>query len=487
MERGKTLFRRLTALAMVLCLVCLLSACQKKGDPAGPVKNDDRKPAGISADTDLILPYSREEGVNPFSATSLMNEAIMPLIYDGLYRIDASYEATPALVESSVVNGRTLMLTMSSERRFSDGSAISADDVKYSFDLAKNSLYYGTLLRNIDSAVAGGTTTISFTLSKPNQYIASDLTFPVVKAGTADKKDSVPVGSGRFVYKHSDTGGVLEKSDQYKSERFRAEKIYLLNIPDQETLFNSLNIESVNAAVDDLSDGVLNRVTASVTQFPLNNLVFIGIKENGALADASVRQALNAVLDRKTLISSGMSGYAVSSDIPLNPDWYGAKDLKKEQPMDRSKARTLLGERLAEQPLKLVTLAGNAFKEQIATEVAKELKSAGVACEIEALDAAVYRSAVSSGLYDLYVGEMRLTNDMDISVVLGDSQLSGSWDAVLSGASGCDAFVKAFYKQMPFLTIGFRTGMLAYSRNMKEDIVSIPGDPYGNVTDWKMS
>lgn len=487
MEHGKRLFRRLTALVMVLCLVCLLSACQNKGDPSGNAKEDDRKPAGISADTDIILPYSREEGVNPFTATSLMNESVMPLIYDGLYRIDASYEASPVLVESSVVNGRTLMLTMSSERRFSDGSAISADDVKYSFDLAKNSLYYGTLLRNIDSAVSGGTTTISFTLSKPNQYIASDLTFPVVKAGTADKKDSIPVGSGRFVYKHSGNGGVLEKSEEYKSEKFRAETIFLQNIPDEETLFSSMNIESINAAPDDLDGEGGFRNTASDAQFPLNNLLFLGVKQNGALADASVRQAMSAVLDRKTFVSSSLSGYGVETDLPLNPDWYGLKDIQKEKTMDRTKARARLGETLGGQPVKIVAPTDGGFKELIADEVAKELKSAGVPCEVELLDAAVYRSAVSSGLYDLYVGEMRLTNDMDISVVLGDSQLESSWDAVLAGTTGCDTFVKAFYKQMPILPIAFRTGMLAYSRNMNEEVVPLPGDPYANVTDWKLS
>ncbi|MBQ5685027.1 MAG: hypothetical protein IIV27_05240, partial [Clostridia bacterium] len=264
MKRADRIVHRAFALLLALSMVLLLAACHRGDDAPSKTKEDTRKPAGVAADTDIILPYSREEGVNPFTGTSLMNEAIMPLIYDGLYTIDEHYEPTMALAENVTVNGTTLMLTMNSERRFRDGSIISADDVVYSFERAKASAYYGTLLNGIAEATAGGTSTVNFTLEKPNKYIAANLVFPVVKAGTADRADRIPRGSGRYVYAHYDAGGVLKKSDQY-SEKFKAEQIFLINIPDEETLFNSLNIESVNAAVDDISDGELQRITVQTT------------------------------------------------------------------------------------------------------------------------------------------------------------------------------------------------------------------------------
>lgn len=485
MKRASRVVQRAFALLLALCMMLLLAACGQGDDPVSKTKEDTRKPAGIAEDTDLILPYSREEGVNPFTCTSLMNEAVMPLIYDGLYSINEHYEPSMSLVENSTVNGTTLMLTMNSERRFSDGSVITADDVVYSYQLAKNSAYYAGLLSGISEVTAGGTTTVSFTLSRPNQYIAANLVFPVVKSGTADKADSIPVGSGKFVYKSQNAGGVLQKSDQY-DEKFKNDQIFLLNIPDEETLFNSLNIETVNAAVDDLADGEVQRITAQTTSMPLNNLVYVGIRENGNLADASVRQAMNAILDRKALISSCMSGYAESSDIPLNPHWFGMEEVKTPAAMNRTKAKDLLAEQLRDQPVKIITLAGNSFREQIASELARELSTVGVACEVEAMDSAVYKSAVKSGLYDLYVGEFRLTNDMDISGVLGDKQLESSWAAVQRGSSTCEAFIKGFYTQMPFLTIGFRTGVMAYSRNLKTEVTPLPCNPYANVTEWKM-
>ena len=221
------------------------------------------------------------------------------------------------------------------------------------------------------------------------------------------------------------------------------------------------------------------------TSLPLNNLLYVGIRQNGALADASVRQAMNAILERKTFVESCLSDYGVASDIPLNPDWYGLEDIKT-QSMDRTKARDLLAEAMRDQTIKIIAQEGNANKEQIAFELQRELVSAGVPCEVELMESAVYKSAVRSGLYDLYVGEVRLTNDMDISSVLDDKQLESSWASVLSGASTGEAFMKAFYKQMPFLTIGFRTGVLAYSSNLDTEVTPLPGNPYGNVSDWKL-
>lgn len=486
MNHAQHCVQRALALLLALLMVLLLAGCNRNSDRTSSNEEDTRKPAGVTEDADLILPYSREEGVNPFTATSIMNEAIMPLLYDGLYTINENYEPSMSLVENSVVNGTTLMLTVNSERRFSDGSVITADDVVYSYRLAKESAYYAGLLSAISDATAGGTTTVNFTLAKTNQYMTANLTFPIVKSGTADRADSIPVGSGKYTYQHLDAGGVLKKSDQY-AERFKADQIFLLNIADEETLFNSINIETVNVALDNLSNGDVQRFTAPTTTFPLNNLVYIGIRENGSLAESSVRKAISAVLDRETMISSCMSGYAVESDIPFNPSWFGLEGVKTPSAMERSKARTLLGDTFQGQTLKIVTLSGNSFREQIASELSRELSSAGVTCEVEALEPSVYKSAVNSGLYDLYVGEIRLTNDMDISSVLGDSQLEGSWNSVLRGSSNTDAFVKSFYSQMPFLTIGFRTGVIAYSRNLDTEVVPLPGNPYANVTDWKLS
>lgn len=482
----KTFIKRAAALLLALSFVLLLAGCNRNGSEVSGVKTDNRKPAGVAADSDLVLPYSREEGVNPFSGTTLMNEAIMPLIYDGLYTIDEKYEPTMTLVESIVQNDRTLMLTMNADRRFSDGTVITADDVEYSFKMAKNSVYYGSMLSGIASATASGTTTINFTLEEPNQFATANLTFPIVKEGTADQKDDIPVGSGKYVYTPSDSGGVLKQSDGYKSEKFKAKQIFLLNISEHSALFSSLNIENINAAVDDISDGEVDRITVSTTSMPLNNLVYVGVKESGALEEASVRQALSAVLDRQKILSTGMSGYGVPSTLPLNPDWY-VLDGVKTSAMDRTKAKNLLQDTFTDETLKIVVADSNPFQIQTAEELGKQLKSAGVSNEIETLAPAIYKSAVSSGLYDLYIGEYRLTYDMDLSGVL-DNQMKSSWQSVMSGTSDCSTFVKGFQKQMPFLTIGFRTGVLAYSRNLADDLVNpLPGNPYAGVEKWELS
>ena len=56
MKRANQILRRVSALLLALCMVLLLAACNRGDDTVSKTKEDDRKPAGVAEDTDLILP-----------------------------------------------------------------------------------------------------------------------------------------------------------------------------------------------------------------------------------------------------------------------------------------------------------------------------------------------------------------------------------------------------------------------------------------------
>ena len=55
---------------------------------------------------------------------------------------------------------------------------------------------------------------------------------------------------------------------------------------------------------------------------------------------------------------------------------------------------------------------------------------------------------------------------------------------MLSGDMAVDAFVNAFYEEMPFVTVGFRNGIVVYERNMSIDIKPLPQNPLSNIYEW---
>ena len=166
--------RQWTALLLALVLLFTLTACS--GKKSGKTEKTE------ASSSDVRLPYSREDGVNPFTAVSLMNQPVMPLLYEGLFYMNSSYEPVPEIAETATFGGGNLVVRLRSGARFSDGSQITPTDVIYSFTRAKKSTYYGTALTMFTSASTTELGSVAFRLAYASKYAAADLTFPIVKS-----------------------------------------------------------------------------------------------------------------------------------------------------------------------------------------------------------------------------------------------------------------------------------------------------------------
>ena len=172
-------------------------------------------------------------------------------------------------------------------------------DVIYSFELAKESDAYKARLKNFDSASAVGTNVLLFTLASPDPYAVACLDFPIVKTGTSaqDRKKAVeelpdeeapkttdqmlPVGSGRYVlqYEENENDPVLVAfNDRFRGFYPPMSLIRLVNVTDSTALFYSLEIGNISFAFDDLSGGKYTRVNATISEYPMNNLVYLGMR-----------------------------------------------------------------------------------------------------------------------------------------------------------------------------------------------------------------
>ena len=474
-------FKKLTALLLAAVIAFSFAACGKNKDKEDG-KSEDVKT--IAETSDLILPYSREDGVNPFAATSLVNEVIMPLMYDSLFEMDETYKPQPSLASASTVTGKIVTVTIDNTRTFTDGSRISANDIVYSFEKAQESPYYGSALEKFRYARARGDDTVIFMLEENNAYAAADLTFPIVESGTANDEESVPIGTGRYYYQPTDNGengGILKDSGLHE-EKTKAKQIFLANMTGSDSLLYSLAIGNINATFDDLSKGSLDRVSVSKEPVPLNNMEVVQIR--GAVADAPVRRYISALLDRNSLVSSGMDGYGEAASLPFNPKWYVCKDITQKDKVDTDKAKEAIKNAFKDkETISIVTNKDNAFKVNMAEELASQLKSLGIQTEVEQLSTQDYQTAVNTVSYDICIAEYRLTNDMDVSSFLQGDVLEAYKD-MLDETGSPEEFIKAFNKEMPFIVIGFRDGVLAYSRYLETDAKVLPGNPYANVYEW---
>lgn len=130
--------------------------------------------------------------------------------------------------------------------------------------------------------------------------------------------------------------------------------------------------------------------------------------------------------------------------------------------------------------LTILTDADNAFKVKTANAVAQQLANAGINTKVEALTYQEYAKQVVSGGYDLYIGEIKLTQDMDLSSLLSGDLLDNFY-YLWSGDLKVSDFVTAFTEDMPFIPIGFRNGVVCYTQDMTTDVETLPGSPFANL------
>ena len=101
-------------LVLTVALSFAFSGCSNKKD--GGDETTTMPPEAVEAVQTLKLPYSKGDKLNPFTATSMLNQQLMPLIYDGLFTLDKNYNPQPLLASNYSRSGRTLTVSLASAK-----------------------------------------------------------------------------------------------------------------------------------------------------------------------------------------------------------------------------------------------------------------------------------------------------------------------------------------------------------------------------------
>lgn len=505
---------RIIAALMSAALICTaLSACGDETPTAETTVPDNKAvtvaPESVKNHT-LSLPYSKSDSLNPFKTETALNQELGTLIYDGLYKLSESLEPSPWIASNGAVSGKNVMVTLRSDVKFRDGSKITAGDVAESFQRAKVSPQYAVQLANFQSCRTQKDGSLLFTLENENPNALSLLTFAIVKASSADS--DLPVGSGRY-YPVKNGGDISLQNNKAwcGTQDMSLEKINLANVSDSSALSHSMEIGNIDYFFTDLSSGAYQRINGATQEFILNNVVFLGVQsKNTVLSNPAVLQAIGKALDRNEIITGAYQGHAVSTNVPFRPDWKTVSALKlPEDKTDNAAAIKLLEEAGFNKQLaggtrtngsqslmfKLVVNKENGFRAAAARLVANQLKKIGVSVSVSALPFEEYQKAIADGNFDLYLGEVKLLNDMSLSAffekdgaahfgISDESAVINSYKEYLIAPSSMQNFIDAFNNQPPFFPLCFRKGVSASSRIIKTEIKSHANDLFNNINEW---
>lgn len=507
--RSNNFFRKLTALITAFAILTIaFSSCKSKRGTdettsvEQPEVTERTVPAGV-----LTVPYTTLDSLNPFVTKSLLNSSLTSLVFRSLYVTDAGFMPVADLAKASSVQGKTVSVTLTDGIFFSDGTELTAADVVYSFAKAKPSPVYAQALKNIESCESNGRFDLIFTLTRADVNVLSILTFPIVKNGTAETEESLPIGAGKYVYQKGELRTNLVCNMKYGGEIPKIGTVRLYNVTVTESLMHLLDIGEIDCFFTDLSEGSAKRTYSSVNEVYLNNLVFIGVNSaEFPLNTADMRKALSMACDRQRIVENAFMNHARITEIPLNTAWTNIINSKEQiytaSDSDEAAANALLktlGYGADGNPLtlKLIYTDTGSFTRNTASLLAENLKKVNITLETAKLEKNAYETALANGDYDLYLGEVKLTKNMDLSCffdeggsvsygIAADAAVRSRYFDYMSGAESLDTFIRSFNESVPFITLCFRNGQFCYSRTVGGTVEVTEDNIFGSIDKWKI-
>lgn len=446
------------------------------------------------------LPYDNTKPFNPYLDNHLANQQLIPLMFDSLFVLDEFYTPRMVLAESIKLQGNSVIVSIVDHIFFSDGSTLIADDIINSFNLAKlESSPYKEQLYNISSANKIDDKTIEFFLKNQDQYVANVLTYPIVKMQYDSQEEIIGTGAYRL------SGEQLILNNYHKIKSINLQTIQLVAMNTQpEFLREQLQKGKISLYYDDLRADTYVWDSIASKSVNTSNLVFIGINPNNGALSSNVRKAIHFSVDRFTIVDKVYLGKAVPTYTPFHPIAKAFSNLEYDGVFNLVKAQELVkntefyineNEEKIIEPLHILVANTSTFKYNIAKIIQKNLETIGIPVVIDVVNSKVFHQSVSTGNYDLYVGEIKLCANMDILPLLSNdffygfgtkasAQLLSSYYTFRTGKLDAQQFFDLFEEELPIIPIVFRNSVVYYKDQAFTNMVATGENIFYNIENW---
>lgn len=473
-------------IALLLGLTVLLSGCtQAPVQAATPTPVPSVSSAPVLTAAEISLPYYPDASLHPITGTNRSNLVAASLVYEGLFELDNSFTAHGVLCSDFSVSEDNLTWTFTlSDTTFSNGVVLSADDVIYSLDLARSSSLYAERFSSIQTLTANEDGTVTIVLSEPNGSFPNLLDTPIIH----DNADgSMPVGTGPYTFVEDE--GPLRLARRPSAPETAPEEISLKPIQSADELIYAFDAGNISLVVSDLTGTNALGFSSGyeVFRYPTTTMLYVGFQTaSGPCQDALIRQAISRSFDRETVADSLLAGNAAATCLPFSP-YSTLYNAEYEKPLAYDPIADELLNRagchadedgqlyLNRTPfvLTFVVNTDNTFKLAIAEYLSEQLADLGICVDLQKLSWDDYIAALETGRFDLYLGEVTLTADFDLTALLSQpgslnygSYANEELEALLSQlrtASNSDlkqtvaAFLEAYQTDMPFAPLCFKS------------------------------
>jgi peptide/nickel transport system substrate-binding protein len=386
------------------------------------------------------------QAFNPVVNTAATTDDVIRfMLFTPLIQYDAQLKAVPWLAERWEMSDTAVVFHLRSDVKWHDGQPVTAEDVKFTFDLAKDSttasLLGSAYLNLVSAATVLDPHTIRFSFSAPHAQAIDDFWWAplprhllkdvsAAQLGQSDFNRN-PVGSGPFKFvewKPKETLTFAANLDfpAALGGRPRLDRVIFRIIPEPTTMVTELANRTTDVIgwtlQPDQAVQVQGQPALTLKHFPSREFTYVawnGTRE--PFRDPAVRRALAMAIDRAALIQGLMRGFAVPASGMI-PAWSPLHSEVAALPYDTGQARRTLAaagwrdgnhDGVVEKngrPLRFVLQVNTANRthQDMAQVIQQEMRAIGVQVEVRAQEFQTMLVQFKARDYDAVIGNWSL-------------------------------------------------------------------------------
>lgn len=438
--------------------------------------------AGVQA-AELTLGYTPADGFNPYLVNSSLVLQNSGLLFERLVEVTPSMDLDYRLAQSIDTTDTQVIINLRGGCYFADGTPISIDDVAASLEAARASSIYGGRFSNVET-VQVVENSLVLSLHSPDSLFAYLCDIPILKADEA--YSSHPTASGRYTYGSDDT---LVRNSRAPFAEDGPAQIRLSTVNSYDEMVSGLAVGNLNL-YSAAHDGSGSAGSGKESYYKTNQLVYLGVNSASSkpiLAAPAGRQLLSAMANRRQLAEKSYYSRAYPATGAVNSFYPCVNSqqviLAETDTASPDEAMAALGYVRGEDSLwhkanpdgspgealslSLLYFDNGSYRSYAAALYAQQLLAQGITLNVVQADSfEQYQQAVQSGDFELYIGEVKLYNNIDLgpfwaggalSAGLAQSEeLAAAYSAFKANKSAAGQFEQAFAAQMPYIPLLWR-------------------------------
>jgi ABC-type transport system substrate-binding protein len=335
--------------------------------------------------------------INPLLATTPTDKRLVALVYSNIEKAIDSYAVSP--------DGTLYTVTLLPNLRFSDGTALTSDDVAFTVQkmqnvmLSHDSDYWQSI-----AVESPNPQTVVFTLPTADTTFLAHLHFSIMpkhvwqniadESWTTAKQNLAPVGSGPFrvsnvTYQNGIPASVILRRNTYAiggSPLLRT--LTLSSFANQSDLLYAVNTSSIDFSYS-LTADTIKKVSPTLPIQAVPTIRTISIyraNTDTTLSNPSTIASLNQLIDKNAIIATVLNGYGTPTGAPVH-----------------TSQKTVPAFSLAVENDPSVLLA--------AQTMAQQLQQSGITISIKAYDPGRFQKSITAGTVSLF-----LARNTDITI-----------------------------------------------------------------------